>query len=313
MAATTAPSTASKRHAYQSPVLYSRPKAFPIPPSFHVHANLVGGEEMTSDDSTTGRLEILPSFSIYGPLVSRLVLNRELVGDDDPPLAYLSSPQFSVTLQRTIPSIGGNIGTLTLGALPSGVDNASLAWTPVRRYTQPQNGVVVSQAPGEAYPYAWEISLDAVYFGGVRLNHSTLGDVSKDGVGHSALIDTGNSLIRGPADMIVAILAMLVDSTSTPSPFATPGSLDTSTYREEEYTAFTEEYDSLAFAYPCEEAYSLEFEFSGRRFQVDPRDFGRPLDDADSHFCIPNLAPTDPPLLGGYLYSWSLGEPFLRG
>ncbi|KAL5522891.1 hypothetical protein ACEPAF_1158 [Sanghuangporus sanghuang] len=311
----TTPSSASKRHVTRRrPDLYSRPRALPPPPlSFHSAANLAVDDNITSDDVTTSRLDILPSFSTYGPLVSRLVLNREFVDNGDTSLAYLSSPQFSVTLQRTIPSVSGNVGSLTLGALPSGVDNSSFAWIPVRRYTPQQDGVAVSQAPGETYPYAWEVPLDAVYFGGVRLSSSMLGDVSQNGVGHSALIDTGNSLIRGPADVIVTILAMLVNSTSTPSPFADPGSLDASVYSEEEYASFTEEYDSLPYAYPCEEAYSLEFEFSGRRFQVDPRDFGRPVDDSDEHFCVPNLAPTDPPQLGGYLYSWSLGEPFLRG
>ncbi|KAL5522860.1 hypothetical protein ACEPAG_8878 [Sanghuangporus baumii] len=306
--------SASKRHIPpRRPDLYSRPRVLPPPPPyFHSAANLVVGDNITSDDVTTNRLDILPSFSTYGPLVSRLVLNREFVDSGDASLAHLSSPQFSVTLQRTIPSVSGNVGSLTLGALPNGVVNSSFAWMPVRRYTPQQNGIAVAQAPGETYPYAWEVPLDAVYFGGVRLSSSTLGDVSQNGVGHSALIDTGNSLIRGPADVIVTILAMLVNSTSTPSPFTNPGSFDASVYSEEEYASFTEGYDSLPFAYPCEEAYSLEFEFSGQRFQVDPRDFGRPVDDSE-HFCVPNLAPTDPPQLGGYLYSWSLGEPFLRG
>lgn len=81
--------------------------------------------------------------------------------------------------------------------------------------------------------------------------------------------------------------------------------------------------------YPCADAQVLAFEFGGRRFDVDPRDFGSPIDDADSDsgegegegeggkvrrvWCTPNLAPTDAPELGAYLYSWSLGDPFLKG
>ena len=28
--------------------------------------------------------------------------------------------------------------------------------------------------------------------------------------------------------------------------------------------------------------------------------------------CVPALAVTDPPGVGGFLYSWSLGDPFLK-
>lgn len=265
-------------------------------------------EEATDIGPTTNQLGILSSFATYGPLVSRLVLNA----DNPSSPVFLESPQFSVTLQRTIPSVGGNVGSITLGALPSGVDNASLTWIPVRRYTPEQNGVVVPEAPEENYPYAWDVPLDAVYFDGVRLPSSTLGSVPIDGVGHSALIDTGNSLIRGPADTIIAILSLLMNSTSAVASFEASPSLDSSGYTEDDYSAFTSNFDSIAYAYPCAEAHSLVFEFSGSQFQVDPRDFGRPVGDAEAKWCVPNFAPTDPPELGNYLYSWSLGEPFLR-
>ena len=74
--------------------------------------------------------------------------------------------------------------------------------------------------------------------------------------------------------------------------------------------------------YPCANAHALSFEFGppGRRkrFDVDPRDFGTPVhdvgeDNGEIVWCIPNLAPTDPPRRGGFLNSWSLGDPFLKG
>lgn len=71
--------------------------------------------------------------------------------------------------------------------------------------------------------------------------------------------------------------------------------------------------------YPCADAQVLAFEFGGRRFDVDPRDFGSPIYAEDTEdgktmlWCTPNLAPTDAPELGAYLYSWSLGDPFLKG
>lgn len=71
-------------------------------------------------------------------------------------------------------------------------------------------------------------------------------------------------------------------------------------------------------AYPCADAQVLSFEFGGKRFDVDPRDFGSPIyaqvtEEGKVLWCTPNLAPTDAPELGAYLYSWSLGDPFLKG
>jgi phytepsin len=47
-------------------------------------------------------------------------------------------------------------------------------------------------------------------------------------------------------------------------------------------------------------------------FPVDPRDFVNQafIDSVD--LCSSNLDATDPPAEGGYLYSWSLGIPFLK-
>lgn len=46
-------------------------------------------------------------------------------------------------------------------------------------------------------------------------------------------------------------------------------------------------------------------------FAVDPRDFVSQSDSGSVANCTPNLAITDPPG-NGFLYSWSLGDPFLK-
>jgi len=48
-------------------------------------------------------------------------------------------------------------------------------------------------------------------------------------------------------------------------------------------------------------------------FPVDPRDFAGPAYYNNAQQCTANIAATDSPVLGeGYLYSWSLGVPFLK-
>lgn len=48
-------------------------------------------------------------------------------------------------------------------------------------------------------------------------------------------------------------------------------------------------------------------------FPVDPRDFVSQAFANSVAQCVPNLAMTDTPKAGsGYLYSWSLGDPFLK-
>lgn len=48
-------------------------------------------------------------------------------------------------------------------------------------------------------------------------------------------------------------------------------------------------------------------------FPVDPRDLVSQVNEDSVDLCSPTLAATDPPQVGsGYLYSWSLGDPFLK-
>lgn len=47
-------------------------------------------------------------------------------------------------------------------------------------------------------------------------------------------------------------------------------------------------------------------------FPVDPRDLTNQVYDDSVEFCNPKITATDPPAVGGFLYSWSLGDPFLK-
>ena len=59
---------------------------------------------------------------------------------------------FQITLQRDELDISGT-GQLTIGQLPSGIDNSSLTWVPVRLYSESEGGMSPqSFAPNEIYP-----------------------------------------------------------------------------------------------------------------------------------------------------------------
>ncbi|KAF8125420.1 aspartic peptidase domain-containing protein [Boletus edulis] len=203
----------------------------------------------------------------YGPLIPRLVAQ-----------GMLDSPMFSITLQRDTIQIGGNEGMLSIGQLPPSVKSESLTWVSVRGYPPSQGGLQPpSDTPGEVYAVAWEIPLEDVWFDGVKLARSTL---SSPNISLSALIDTGNSLIRGPPDVVAQIHAIL---------------------------------GGQRFA--CSPPHTLEFQIGGRLFPVDPRDFISEARPGDPDLCSANVVPTDVPVSGGtgYLYSWNLGDPFLKG
>ncbi|KAG8221443.1 aspartic peptidase domain-containing protein [Butyriboletus roseoflavus] len=215
--------------------------------------------------TTTAALQ--SSIVSYGPLIPRLVAQ-----------GMLDSPMFSITLQRDTIQIGGNEGMLSIGQLPPSVHSESLTWVSVRGYSASQGGLnPPSDAPEEVYPVAWEIPLDDVWFDGVKLRRSKM---SSPNITLSALIDTGNSLIRGPPDVVAQILAIL------------GGPL-----------------------FACSPPHSLVFEIGGKHFPVDPRDFVSEARPGNPDLCSANLVPTDVPVSGGpgYLYSWNLGNPFLKG
>ncbi|XP_006456233.1 hypothetical protein AGABI2DRAFT_211096 [Agaricus bisporus var. bisporus H97] len=207
---------------------------------------------------------VFDSYSDIAPFPGRLIATNQIDG-----------PLFSVTLQRDTIDVGGNSGQFSVGELPLGVENGSLTWVPVRRYSEAEGGLSgPSDAPYETYPLSWEIIFEDVYLDGELLPRSNL---SSSDIQLSALIDTGNSLIRGPEDIISEIQ------------------------------------NRIGTAFPCSEAHTLSFLISGKQFPVDPRDLIYQHEPGSIALCSLNMAVTDPPVKGGYLFSWSLGIPFLKG
>lgn len=86
----------------------------------------------------------------------------------------------------------------------------------------------------------------------------------------------GNSLIRGPEDVILEIQRLLGSNT-----------------------------------FDCSRPHNLTFQIGGKLFPVDPRDFIHQAFSDTVDLCTSALAITDPPG-EGFLYSWSLGDPFLK-
>ena len=143
------------------------------------------------------------------------------------------------------------------------------------------------------YPLTWEVFLDDVFLDGVRLPPSQF---STPDIQLSALIDTvrflclylvslafthynynqGNSLIRGPSDVVGIISSILGPE------------------------------------FPCNEPHTLAFSIGGQMFPVDPRDLIQPTYDNDASTCTTKLASANTPVVGRFLYSWSLGAPFLK-
>ncbi|KZT71082.1 acid protease [Daedalea quercina L-15889] len=238
-------------------------------PSFDFLKPALLKKRQTPDAASPSAADVaIASFARYGPLVPRFI-QQDL----------LALPLVATTLQRDSFQIGGNAGMLSVGGLPAGLQTSQLTWVPVRGYSQGEGGLPPpSSSPEEVYPLVWEIEVDDVYFDDVKLPRSTL---SSPAISLSALVDTGNSLIRGPRDVVNHIMAF----------FGPDGSFD------------------------CKEAHNLSFQIGGAMFSVDPRDFAHQLQN-DSHpespSCTPALAATDPPGQGGFLYSWSLGDPFLK-
>ncbi|KAK0457419.1 aspartic peptidase domain-containing protein [Desarmillaria tabescens] len=213
-----------------------------------------------------------------GPLLSRIAMTNSL-----------QAPMFSISLQRDTIDIGGGDGTLTVGKLPDGIDNSSLTWVPVRLYSASEGGLrPPSFAPDEVYPFRWEVDIDGVYLDGQKIADSTIAATDGvDGTRVSALIDTGNSLLRGPSDVVKNILSTVSSS----------------------YDASDANSQAVI---PCATAHTLSFQIGGKMFPIDPRDFIGDLSSGDATNCVAdNLVSTDPPGLGS-LYRWSLGDPFFK-
>ncbi|KAL9711394.1 hypothetical protein Ac2012v2_005940 [Leucoagaricus gongylophorus] len=214
----------------------------------------------------------------YGPLISRIMMT-----------GALESPMFTITLSRDTIDISGH-GQLTLGKLPDGVDNSSLTWVPVRLYSSDEGGLrSPTFAPNEVYPLRWEVDIDGVIIDGQHLGASTIpAHTGVDSNRTSALIDTGNSIIRGPEDVVNKILGIV-------SPSYEPNNQDSEPI------------------FPCINPHTLVFQIGGKAmFPIDPRDFIGQFKSNDAKTCVAdNIVPTDPPRFGS-LFRWSLGDPFFR-
>ncbi|KAF7791449.1 hypothetical protein EIP86_002465 [Pleurotus ostreatoroseus] len=216
--------------------------------------------------------QFVSNINTFGPLISRLAME-----------GFIEQPLFSITLQRDTIDISGQ-GQITIGELPRGVDNSSITWVPVRLYSSGDGGLnPPTFAPDEVYPLRWEIPLDAVFLDGQELPATTLTGASTE---LSALIDTGNSIIRGPQDVVNNVFnavspAFAADSNAQPT-------------------------------FPCATPHTLKFQIGGQMFPIDPRDFVGTNNKGNATTCVANnLVATDPPSRGA-LFSWSLGDPFFK-
>ncbi|KAI9443354.1 acid protease [Lactarius indigo] len=184
----------------------------------------------------------------------------------------------AVMLQRDAIDVSRNNGALTIGKLPDGIDNSSLTWVPVRLYKSEDGGLSPPTfAPNEVLP------LDGIMLDGQRLPASKITGSSST---LSALLDTGNSVIRGPQDVVNSVLKG-VSSAFAANSDASP-------------------------TFPCKVPHTLAFQIGGKTFPVDPRDFMSQNKIGDVSTCVANnLVATDPPQSGA-LFSWSLGDPFFK-
>ena len=66
---------------------------------------------------------IFRAWSAFGPFLARFVT-----------AAQLTLPMYTLTLQRDSIQVGGNVGMLSIGEMPSGVSEDSLTWVPIRAY-----------------------------------------------------------------------------------------------------------------------------------------------------------------------------------
>jgi len=212
-----------------------------------------------------------------GPLLSRMAISQDL-----------EKPMFSISLQRDTVEIGGGNGVLSIGKLPDGVNDSDMTWVPVRLYTPDEGGVQPpAYAIDEVFPFRWEVEIDNVWLDGNILPPSTIpanGNVSSTKV--SALIDTGNSILRGPSDVVQNILNSI--STSGHADASSPPVI------------------------PCGVAHNLAFQIGGKMFPVDPANLIQPLEAGEADSCVANqIVSTDPPSVGA-LFRWSLGDTFLK-
>ncbi|KAI1794371.1 acid protease [Ganoderma leucocontextum] len=185
----------------------------------------------------------------------------------------IDQPMFSISLQGSRNGIAGT-GQLTIGRLPDGVDNSSVTWVPVRLYDTENGGI--------SSPSNWEVEIDGVFLDGEELPGSKQ---SAQGIAQpslSAVVDTNAIALGGPQDVVKNIL-------SNVSP------------------AFASNSNS-APTLPCGAPHNLTFQIGGKAFSIDANDF---VAQSDPSTCVANVVDIPAPS-NQSLFSWSLGQPFLR-
>jgi len=70
------------------------------------------------------------SWSVLGPFLPRLVMQ-----------GLLTQPMVVVSLQRNSIDVGGNLGMLSIGELPAGINSLDLTWVPLRGYSSDIGGI----------------------------------------------------------------------------------------------------------------------------------------------------------------------------
>lgn len=101
-----------------------------VPALLHKVSPSVVSRQTTTMTISSVVYTIFASYKTYGPFLPRLVAE-----------SGLSLPMFSVTLQRGTVDVGGAVGQLSIGELPSGVTPDKLTWVPLRLYTTSEGGL----------------------------------------------------------------------------------------------------------------------------------------------------------------------------
>lgn len=87
-------------------------------------------QTQTKQTTSNRMYSVFASYKTIAPFLPRLIAN-----------SVLERPIFSVTLQRDTVDIGGNVGILSIGELPDGVQNENMTWVPLRLYTSSEGGL----------------------------------------------------------------------------------------------------------------------------------------------------------------------------
>lgn len=81
------------------------------------------------------------SWSVIGPFLPRLVMQ-----------GALAQPMVAISLQRNSIDVGGNLGMMSIGDLPAGVNSSEMTWVPLRGYSSDMGGAPApADSPSEVF------------------------------------------------------------------------------------------------------------------------------------------------------------------